>query len=109
MNKKDRLRKNNFKSFSKGQLTLFIALFILTFVAGSSIPVLLSSNVLFSVRTTRNYSVNELSDEDLVSPISFSYINEAETERQRKAAEKEVIPYFTYSYSASLRMINKAE
>ncbi len=108
MNKKERQGKNSFKSFSKGQLTLFVILFILVFAAGSSIPLLLSSNLLFSVRTTRDYSVNELSDEDLVSPISFSYINEAETERLRKAAENKVIPYFTYSYNASLRMINKA-
>lgn len=109
MSKNNRLGKNSFKSFSKGQLTIFIILFVLTFIAGSSIPVLLSSNVLFSVRTTRDYSLNELSDEDLISPISFSYINEVETERQRKVAETKVIPYFTYSYSASLRMINKAE
>lgn len=109
MSRKDDLKRVNFKSFSKGQLTAFIILLVLTFVLSSSIPVLLSSNALFSVSTKRDYSVNELSDENLVSPISFSYIDEDATEKERKEAAESVVPYFTYSYNISLKMSQKAQ
>ncbi len=109
MSKKEDLKRVNFKSFSRGQFITFIILVILTFLISSAIPILLSSNSLFSVSTSKEYTVKELSDENLVSPISFSYIDEIETEKARMEAQNSVIPYFTYSYNTSLRMSRKAQ
>lgn len=109
MSIKEKFKNLSFNVFSKGQLTAFLVLFFLCFFFGAFMPVLLSSNVLFSLKPSREYRVNELSDEDLVSPVSFSYIDEEETERLRSEAEKSVTPYFFYSYSASLRMREKAQ
>lgn len=97
-----------FKGFSKGELVAFITLMTACFVLSVAIPLLLSSNTIFAIKTTKTYKANELSDENLVSPITFSYIDEEETEARREKVAREVLPYFTYSYSASLAMSKKA-
>ncbi len=109
MKNKERFKNFSFSYFSKGQLTAFLILAFLCFLMGSVMPILLSSNVLFSLKTEREYRVNELSDENLISPVSFSYIDEEATESKRRDAEKAVTPYFFYSYSASVRMREKAQ
>ena len=109
MIRKDSKKRVNFKAFTKAGLTSFVILMLSTFLLGALIPVLLSSNMLFSIRTERAYQANELSDEDLISPISFSYIDEENTEEKRRQAASEIAPYFTYSYTASITMSRKAQ
>ena len=99
----------DFSIFSRVQLSAFITLFVISLVLGVGIPILLSSNMLFSLKTSREYKVNELSDEDLVSPLSFTFIDEEATEKARNEAESEIIPYFTYSYSDSSLMKEESE
>ncbi len=109
MSRNNRKKRVDFKAFSKGEMTYFVILILLTLLLGAAIPVLLSSNMLFSIRTSRIYQANELSDEDLLSPISFSYIDEEKTEEKRSEAAAGIAPYFTYSYTASLTMSEKAQ
>ena len=109
MSKKEKIGRFSFKSFSKGQLSTFWILMLLCLAVGTAVPILLSSNILFAIKPSRTYSANELSDEDLISPISFSYIDEEQTKKKREEAGELVVPYFTYSYSASLTMTEKAD
>ena len=109
MRKKEKIGRFSFKSFSKGQLSTFWILMLLCLAVGTAVPILLSSNILFAIKPSRTYSANELSDEDLISPISFSYIDEEQTKKKREEAGELVVPYFTYSYSASLTMTEKAD
>ncbi len=109
MSKKEKIGRFSFKSFSKGQLSTFWILMLLCLAVGTAVPILLSSNILFAIKPSRTYSANELSDEDLISPISFSYIDEEQTKKKREEAGALVVPYFTYSYSASLTMTEKAD
>lgn len=97
-----------FKGFSKGELVAFIILMTLCFFLSVAIPLLLSSNTIFAIKATKTYKANELSDENLVSPITFSYIDEEETEARREKVANGVFPYYAYSYSASLAMSSKA-
>lgn len=99
----------DFKVFSRGQLSCFIILTVACVFFASAIPVLLSSNMLFSLKTSKEYKANELSDENLISPISFSYIDEDATEKKREEEGSKISPYFTYSYSSSINMSTKAE
>ena len=99
----------DFTLFSKAQLTAFISLMIISLVLGVGIPVFLSSNMLLSVKTSREYKANELSDEDLISPLSFTFIDQESTKRLKDEAEAKVIPYFTYSYSSTMDMKRNSE
>ena len=99
----------DFTLFSKVQLSAFISLMVISLILGVGIPIFLSSNMLLSVKTTREYKANELSDEDLISPIAFTFIDEESTEKLKDEAEAKVIPYFTYSYSATMEMKNISE
>ena len=99
----------DFSLFSKVQLSAFISLMVISLILGVGIPIFLSSNLLLSIKTTRTYKANELSDEDLISPISFTYIDEDSTKRLKDEAEAEVIPYFTYSYINTMEMKNSSE
>ena len=99
----------DFTLFSKVQLSAFISLMVISLILGVGIPIFLSSNMLLSVKTTREYKANELSDEDLISPIAFTFIDEESTEKLKDEAEAKVIPYFTYSYSATMEMKNTSE
>ena len=99
----------DFTLFSKEQLSAFITLMVISLILGVGIPIYLSSNMLLSVKTTREYKANELSDEDLISPIAFTFIDEESTEKLKDEAEAKVIPYFTYSYSATMEMKNTSE
>ena len=99
----------DFTLFSKVQLSAFISLMVISLILGVGMPIFLSSNMLLSVKTTREYKANELSDEDLISPIAFTFIDEESTEKLKDEAEAKVIPYFTYSYSATMEMKNTSE
>mgnify|MGYP002515423869 FL=1 len=106
---KGKSKRIDFKVFSRGQLTAFISLMVICLVLASAIPILLSSNMLFSLKTSKDYKANELSDEDLISPISFSYIDEEATEKKREEEANKINPYFTYSYASTLTMSTKAD
>ena len=45
----------------------------------------------------------------MISPIAFTFIDEESTEKLKDEAEAKVIPYFTYSYSATMEMKNTSE
>lgn len=105
----DKKKKIDFKFNSKRELSYFIIISALCLLCASSIPILLSSNMLFSIKTTKDYVANELSDEDLVSPLSFSFIDEDATEEKKDEEERKINPYFTYNYNASLLMKSRAE
>lgn len=105
----DKKKKIDFKFNSKRELSYFIIICALCLLCASSIPILLSSNMLFSIKTTKDYVANELSDEDLVSPLSFSFIDEDATEEKKDEEERKINPYFTYNYNASLLMKSRAE
>ena len=51
--KKTKISRIDMKVFSAKQKASFIFLLILAFVIGLGLPVLLGSNMLFSIRTTR--------------------------------------------------------
>lgn len=79
----DKKKKIDFKFNSKSELSYFVIISVLCLLCASSIPILLSSNMLFSIKTTKAYVTNELSDEDLISPLSFSFIDEDATETKK--------------------------
>ena len=99
----------DFTLFSKVQLSAFISLMVISLILGVGIPIFLSSNMLLSVKTTREYKANELSDEDLISPIAFTFIDEESTKKLKDEAEAKVIPYFTYSYVSTMDMKDTSE
>lgn len=99
----------DFTIFSKAQLTAFISLMVISLILGVGIPIFLSSNLLLSIKTTREYKANELSDEDLISPITFTFIDEESTKKLKDDAEAQVIPFFSYSYSSTLSMKDDTE
>lgn len=105
----DKKKKIDFKFNSKRELSFFIIISALCLLCASSLPILLSSNMLFSIKTTKDYVANELSDEDLISPLSFSFIDEDATEEKKDDEERKINPYFTYSYNASLLMKSRAQ
>lgn len=105
----DKKKKIDFKFNSKRELSYFVIISALCLLCASSIPILLSSNMLFSIKTTKDYVANELSDEDLVSPLSFSFIDEDATEEKKDEEERKINPYFTYNYNASLLMKSRAQ
>lgn len=105
----DKKKKIDFKFNSKRELSYFVIISALCLLCASSIPILLSSNMLFSIKTTKDYVANELSDEDLVSPLSFSFIDEDATEGKKDEEERKINPYFTYNYNASLLMKSRAQ
>lgn len=97
------------KSLKKSQVIILSFLLLLCILIGSIIPLFLDSNILFSTRTEREYRVNELSDEDLVSPISFNFIDEEKTEQKKKELVSSIYPYFSFSYAETLKYREKAE
>ena len=90
--------------FSSKQKIILFLLMLVTAVMGIVYPLLLASYSGFAISISREYRPGELSDEDVVSPADFSYVdNVATAERVSEAAES-VLPIFSYSLSSSMLM-----
>ena len=82
-------------------------LFILIFLAGAAgiiFPLLLSANPAFVLNISREYRAGELSDEDVIAPADFSYVDEVATNDVVKRAAESILPQFSYSVSSSIAM-----
>ncbi len=80
-------------------------LFILIFLAGAAgiiYPLLLSANPAFVLNISREYRAGELSDEDVIAPEDFSYVDEVATNDAVRRAAESILPQFSYSVSASI-------
>ena len=80
-------------------------LFILIFLAGAAgiiFPLLLSANPAFVLNISREYRAGELSDEDVIAPEDFSYVDEVATNDAVRRAAESILPQFSYSVSASI-------
>lgn len=100
--KRKAVQKELKKYFTKPLIFTLLLLQILAVVLTVLYPVLLSSSTLHSITLTRTYLPGELSDEDVVAAKDFSYIDEYQTNMQKKAASVAVLPYFSYSLSTSM-------
>ena len=65
------------KAFSKRQKMLLFVLMLLTVALGLIYPLLLSSDPRSVLDISREYRPGELSDEDVIAPADFSYIDVA--------------------------------
>ena len=96
----------DFTLFSKVQLSAFISLMVISLILGVGIPIFLSSNMLLSVKTTREYKANELSDEDLISPIAFTFIDEERSSVENiSSVEMQHVGMFLAMYQLRLAML----
>ncbi len=92
------------QGFSKKQKIVLFLLMILTAAMGIVYPLLLASYSGFAISISREYRPGELSDEDVVSPADFSYIDDVATAEEVGKAAQSVLPIFSYSLSSSMRM-----
>ena len=90
--------------FSKRQKIILFLLILITAVMGIVYPLLLASYSGFALSISREYRPGELSDEDVISPADFSYIDDVATAQSIKAAAESVLPIFSYSLSSSMLM-----
>ena len=89
-------------------MLLFI-LMLLTVALGLIYPLLLSSDPRSVLDISREYRPGELSDEDVIAPADFSYIDVAATSDDVELAARSVLPHFAYSIAASIEIRNRAE
>ena len=92
------------QGFSKKRKIVLFLLMILTAAMGIVYPLLLASYSGFAISISREYRPGELSDEDVVSPADFSYIDDVATAEEVGKAAQSVLPIFSYSLSSSMRM-----
>ncbi len=92
------------QELTKRQKIVLFLLIIITAVMGIVYPLLLSSYSGFAISISREYRPGELSDEDVISPADFSYVDDAATEENINAAAQSVLPIFSYSLSDSMMM-----
>lgn len=97
------------KAFSKRQKMLLFVLMLLTVALGLIYPLLLSSDPRSVLDISREYRPGELSDEDVIAPADFSYIDVAATSDDVELAARSVLPRFAYSIAASIEIRNRAE
>lgn len=83
--------------FSKPKRLLLASLVLLSIALGLLLPMVISSNTLTRIVLTRNYEPGDLSDEDVISPQHFEFIDEVATEEARKIAAQSVLPIFSFS------------
>ena len=103
---KDRLYIDVVRYFSKAQKTAFLCLLVLSVLLGVLLPFLYSRLDSGNIKLSREYVAGELSDETVVSPISFSFVDEVETKRAKENAQKAIFPYYSLSLSKTLEMRN---
>lgn len=101
--------KEGMESFSSKGKALFFSLSFITLAMIVVLPILISSNSLFVLNVSKNYRPFELSDEDVISPTDFTYIDTVATEEKKLNARSSVLPYFSYSLSDSMDMRNAVE
>ena len=92
--------------FTNAQKIAFIALFVLSIILGLLIPVLLPNSSMRQIELSRSYVPGELSDEDVYSPQSVTFIDEIATERVRREASNAVLPYFSVNLLSTLQTVN---
>lgn len=92
--------------FTNAQKIAFIALFVLSIILGLLIPVLLPNSSMRQIELSRSYVPGELSDEDVYSPQSVTFIDEIATERVRREASQAVLPYFSVNLLSTLQTVN---
>ncbi len=98
--------KDLWQAFSNSQKTAFLILFFLCIIAGILIPVFLPSSSMRQIELSRTYLPGELSDEDVYSPESVSFIDEVATDLARSEARESVYPYYSFSVIDSISNIN---
>ncbi len=106
---KNRLVSECLKAFTKRQRMLLFFLMALTIVLGLAFPLLLSSDPSSILSLSREYRPGELSDEDVIAPADFSYIDDAATADETAEAARSVLPRFYYSISESMEIRSRAE
>ena len=106
---KNRLISECLKAFTKRQRMILFALMALTVFLGLFFPLLLSSDPRSVLSLSREYRPGELSDEDVIAPSDFSYIDDAATADETAAAARSVLPYFYYSASESMNIRSMAQ
>ena len=90
--------------FSSKQKIILFLLMLVTAVMGIVYPLLLASYSGFAISISREYRPGELSDEDVVSPADFSYVDDVATAERVSEAAESVLPIFSYSLSSSMLM-----
>ena len=102
---KNRLVSECLKAFTKRQRRILYALMALTVLLGLIFPLLLSSDPRSVMTLSRAYRPGELSDEDVIAPSDFSYIDDAATADDTAEAARSVLPQFYYSISDSMEIV----
>ena len=100
--KMTRMIADSLSVFSLKQKALLFILIFLAGVAGILFPLLLSANPAFVLDISRDYRAGELSDEDVIAPEDFSYVDEVATDEAVRRAAENILPQFSYSVSASI-------
>ena len=106
---KNRLVSEALKAFTKRQRRALYALMVLTVLLGLAGPLLLSSDPRTVLTLQRQYRPGELSDEDVIAPSDFSYIDDEATAEETAIAARSVLPQFYYSISESMNIRSLAE
>ncbi len=84
-------------------------LMALTVFLGLLFPLLLSADPQSVMTLSREYRPGELSDEDVIAPSDFSYIDDEATAEGTAEAARSVLPQFYYSISESMAIRERAE
>ncbi len=95
--------------FSKRQRGVLLLAMLLTVTLGMLFPLLISYNPNVLLSLDREYRAGELADRDIVSPISFSFVDQNATEAKIEAAADSVPPRFQYMLSDTIRIRRAAE
>ena len=106
---KNRLVSECLKAFTKRQRRILYALMALTVLLGLIFPLLLSSDPRSVMTLSRAYRPGELSDEDVIAPSDFSYIDDAATADDTAEAARSVLPQFYYSISDSMEIRSRTQ
>ncbi len=101
--------KNTFKDswafFSGVQKASFIILFLSAILIGVLVPLLLPNSYIPNLELSRDYKAGELSDEDVYSPVSVSFIDEVATENLRNSARSTVLPHYAFDFLSSMNTL----
>lgn len=97
------------RDLTKGQKTAVIILSTLMLILSIGLPLFVNRSSIERIRLSRSYRVGELSDETIISPVDFSYVDTDETENLRNEAKKSVLPQFAFEVSNSLLMRSRSD
>ena len=87
-----------------------VTLVLVMVIVSQLIPVLLSSDASLTARLSlRKYKEGELCDEDVYAANSFEFIDTEKTRETVEAAQKDVLPVFSYSLNATLVSTSRME